>query len=61
MPTGDPRLSIEERYASPFAYYAAAAAHAQDLVKQRLLLPEDALRLLKQLMSDLENGGVFKK
>ena len=61
LAAGDPRLSIEERYASPFAYYAAAAAQAQDLVKQRLLLPDDALRLLKQLMTDLETGGAFKK
>ncbi|MBP6773883.1 MAG: hypothetical protein KA154_12855 [Gemmatimonadaceae bacterium] len=61
LASGDPRLSIEERYASPFAYYTTAVAQTQDLVRQRLLLPEDAFRLLKQLMTDLENSGIFKK
>jgi hypothetical protein len=52
--TGDPRLSVEERYPDLWSYYSKAAAEAADLVGQRLLLPEDAVRLLKQVMTDLE-------
>jgi hypothetical protein len=59
--SGDPRLSIEERYASLSSYYAAAARHAEDLVKQRLLLPEDAARLLKQITDDMEATGLLAK
>jgi len=58
---GDPRLSIEERYPSLFAYYSAAVRQADDLVSHRFLLPDDAVRLLKQMMADLEAGGLFKK
>ena len=54
LASGDPRLSIEERYPSLAAYYAAATGRAAELVKQRLLLPEDAARLIKQLKSDME-------
>jgi hypothetical protein len=50
---GDPRLSIEERYPSAAAYYAAALKQANDLVQQRFLLPEDAVRLLNQMMTEL--------
>ena len=38
----DPRLSIEERYPRPAAYEAAVIASANELVRARLLLPEDA-------------------
>jgi hypothetical protein len=48
----DPRLSIEERYASPAAYAAAAADAAARLVRERLLLPEDAARLLQQVATE---------
>lgn len=50
---GDPRPSIEERYRSLSAYYAAASAEAAELVQQRFLLPEDATRLMKQLLDDM--------
>ena len=40
--TGDPRLSIEERYPSKESYVAAIRAAVDKLVMQRLLLPEDA-------------------
>jgi hypothetical protein len=49
---GDPRLSIEERYPNAGAYYAAAVKQANALVQQRLLLPEDAVRLLNQMVGD---------
>jgi hypothetical protein len=60
LASGDPRLSIEERYPSLFAYYSAAVRQADELVRQRFLLPADAVRLLKQMMTDLEAGGLFK-
>ena len=42
LAAGDPRLSLEERYASPAAYVAAVKGAADRLVAERLLLPEDA-------------------
>jgi Alpha/beta hydrolase domain len=43
---GDPRLSIEERYASQGVYLSRVARAAARLVRQRLLLQEDAERIL---------------
>jgi hypothetical protein len=40
--TGDPRLSLEERYGSREAYAARLKAAADALVRERLLLPADA-------------------
>ena len=40
--TGDPRLSLEERYPSKDVYLAAFRKAADDLVAQRFLLPDDA-------------------
>jgi Alpha/beta hydrolase domain len=45
--TGDPRLSIEERYPTKEAYLAAFKKAADDLVAQRFLLPGDADLLVK--------------
>ena len=45
--TGDPRLSIEERYPSRDVYLAAFKKGADDLVAQRFLLPDDADSLVK--------------
>lgn len=39
--SGDPRPSIEERYATPAAYVAAVRAAAAQLAAERLLLAED--------------------
>jgi hypothetical protein len=41
---GDPRLSLEERYATHEGYVAAVAKAAKELEARRLLLPEDVLR-----------------
>jgi len=38
---GDPRLSVEERYASKQAYLDKVQAAAGDLVKERYLLERD--------------------
>ena len=43
---GDPRLSLEERYPSHADYVAKVTAAANNLVKDRLLLPEDAVNII---------------
>jgi len=43
LATGDPRLSIEERYSNHDAYVSAVARAAFELRRQRLLLDEDTL------------------
>ena len=60
LAAGDPRVSIEERYPSLAAYTAAAERHANVLVAARLLLPEDAARLLKQIQTDMAASGLLK-
>ena len=57
----DPRLSIEERYGSVYLYIFRANAIASDLVSKRLLLPEDAARLINQALNDLIRNGVLPK
>ena len=52
--TGDPRLSIEERYPTREAYLAAFRRAAEDLVAKRFLLPDDAALLVKRA----ENEGI---
>jgi hypothetical protein len=50
--TADPRPSIEERYPTKQAYVAAFKKAADDLVAQRFLLPDDAMRLVSQAEQD---------
>ncbi len=52
----DPRLSLEERYASDAAYTAAVRAAADQMVAERLLLPADARRA-----TDLAGQGQLAK
>ncbi len=59
--TGDPRLSIEERYPTRASYVSAARTHVEALVTARFLLPEDADRLMQQLVSDVEAGKLFDR
>jgi len=61
LATGDPRLSIQERYPSLWSYYSSAVSQADALVKQRFLLPEDAVRLLTQPLSDMEASRLLEK
>ena len=61
LAAGDPRPSIEERYPSYWSYVSSAMTQADALVKQRFLLPEDAVRLLKQLLNDVDAGKLFEK
>ncbi len=48
LATGDPRLSLEERYRDHAGYVAVVKAAVQRLVQQRFLLPADAERLIRQ-------------
>ncbi|MGH7324681.1 MAG: alpha/beta hydrolase domain-containing protein [Candidatus Rokuibacteriota bacterium] len=45
---GDPRPSIADLYASRAAYLRAAASAAAELVRARLLLPEDVARVMRR-------------
>ena len=45
--SGDPRLSLDERYPDHAAYVRAVAVSAHDLERRRLLLDEDAERYIK--------------
>jgi hypothetical protein len=53
LASGDPRLSIEERYGTLGQYYSAALYQAKDLFRQRFLLVDDANRLINQMLSDM--------
>jgi hypothetical protein len=46
--SGDPRLSVEERYGTQNGYVCAVMIAAHDLMVHRFLLPEDADRLIAQ-------------
>jgi len=46
--SGDPRLSLEERYANHEGYVAAVRAAAEKAFAQGFLLPADRDRLIRQ-------------
>jgi hypothetical protein len=48
LAAGDPRLSIQERYPTHAIYVAKVTAAANQLVQQRLLLPQDAALIISQ-------------
>lgn len=48
----DPRRSLEERYGTHASYVARYQEAVQKLVKERLLLPEDAQRYMARVRSD---------
>jgi hypothetical protein len=48
LATGDPRLSLEERYRNHDGYVAAVQMAVERLVQQRFLLSEDAQRLIRE-------------
>jgi hypothetical protein len=57
--SGDPRLSIEERYPSFSAYYFAVKAAIDDLVAKRFYLPEDAPGdLNRMLRAGMATGAI---
>jgi hypothetical protein len=57
---GDPRLSIEERYPSLGAYAAAVRKSVEDLVAQRLMLPEDAQPAVDRLRGAGKATGAMR-
>ncbi|HTP53003.1 MAG TPA: alpha/beta hydrolase domain-containing protein [Anaeromyxobacteraceae bacterium] len=48
LASGDPRLSVEERYGSKAGYVAAVKQAIQDQLDEGLLLPDDAVTILAQ-------------
>jgi hypothetical protein len=44
---GDPRLSLEERYETEVDYVARVSRAARTLIQERLLLAEDAERIIE--------------
>ena len=46
--SGDPRLSIEERYPTHEAYVEQVSEAVKRLVKERLYLEEDAARVMEE-------------
>jgi hypothetical protein len=54
LAAGDPRLSLEERYPNKESYLAAVRKASEALLAARLLLPQDAQRLL----AEAENDGL---
>lgn len=56
LQANDPRLSLEERYLTHAGYVQAVTKAADDLLKRRLLLPDDA----RQYSRDAENSPVLK-
>lgn len=57
---GDPRRSVEERYPSLAAYTAAASAAIETLVRERLLLREDAGPYLARMVEAAAATGVLR-
>jgi hypothetical protein len=60
LTSGDPRLSIEERYPS-FSMYAAMVRNAvEDMVAKRLMLREDAQPAIDRLLKAGEATGAIR-
>lgn len=59
--SGDPRLSIEERYSSLWLYYFYAINQANQMVEQRLLLPNDAATLINQMLNNMLASSLLPK
>ncbi len=59
--SGDPRLSIEERYGNLWLYYFFANTYANQLVAQRYMLPGDAARTVHQVLQDMLSSGLLPK
>ena len=56
LASGDPRLSLEERYRNHAGYVSQVRAAVDRLLRQRFLLPQDAERLIRQA----EESGVLR-
>ena len=60
LASGDPRLSIQERYPSFTAYAAAVRAAVEDLVGKRLMLREDAQPTVDRLLRAGQATGAIR-
>ena len=59
LASGDPRLSLEERYPNFSAYYYKVTAAMGDFVAHRWELPEDAAGdVNRMLVSGIATGGI---
>jgi hypothetical protein len=58
--SGDPRLSVEERYASLAAYTSQVTRAVDDMVATRLMLKEDAEASVARLIQAGRATGVLK-
>jgi len=56
--SGDPRPSLEERYATLANYTALATAAANTLVAQLLLLPSDAAAAIQSATKQAQKAGL---
>ena len=54
---GDPRPSLEERYPTKDSYVAAVRKAGDALVAQRLMLADDAARLVREAERDGVRAG----
>jgi hypothetical protein len=59
LASGDPRLSIEERYSSLSAYSSAIEKALDDMIARRLMLPEDRAATLNRLLFSGVATGAF--
>jgi hypothetical protein len=59
--SGDPRLSIEERYSSLWLYYLYAVNQANIMVQERFLLPDDAAVMINQLLNNMLASNLLPK
>jgi hypothetical protein len=59
LATGDPRPSIAERYTTVGNYQFAAAQIAKRMIAQRLLLVEDAQRVVSQALQQMTASGLL--
>lgn len=59
--SGDPRLSIEERYSSLWLYYLYAVDQANVMVQEGFLLPDDAAVLINQLLNNMLASNLLPK
>ncbi len=60
LATGDPRLSIEERYPSFSAYSSAVKKAIEEMVARRLMLREDVQASLNRLLQAGQATGAIK-
>jgi hypothetical protein len=59
LASGDPRPSIAERYTTVGNYQLAAAQIAKRMIAQRLLLVEDAQRVVSQALQQMTASGLL--